>query len=104
MAHVASISNDGIDTTVTTVDAVDVWGGPLSGGAYVFGLANRHATASPVEARWSMLEVEGMGDGTSACVRELFTNTTIGTRVGGVTATVAAHGLAVMRVVPGEQC
>ena len=31
LAHVASISNDGIDPTTATTGGVDVWGGPLAG-------------------------------------------------------------------------
>ena len=101
LAHVASISNDGIDTEITHVPGVDVWGGPLSGGAYTFGLLNRGASPSPITANWAMLEVPSFSSGASACVRELFTNTSLGVHTTGVTVTVAPHDFALLRVVPG---
>ena len=70
----------------------------------MFGLLNRHALGSaptPVSASWAMLEVPGMDNATSACVRELFSNSTLGVHVGGVTLDVAPHDLAMLRVVPG---
>jgi hypothetical protein len=104
LSAVASISNDGVDPDTTTTGGVDVWGGPLSGGAYVFGALNRNAVGSspaPIQVQWSMLETAGMGNTTAACVRELYTNTALGVNTGGITVTVAPHDIAVLRVVPG---
>jgi alpha-galactosidase len=101
LSAVASISNDGVDPDTTTVPGVDVWGGPLSGGAWVFGALNRASVPLPISVRWSMLEAPGMGDGTAACVRELYNDTVLGVVTGGITVTVDPHDIAVLRVVPG---
>jgi hypothetical protein len=104
LSHVASISNDGVDPDTTTTGGADVWGGPLAGGAYVLGLLNRNDASSspaPITASFSMLEDPAIGPSTSACVRELFSNTQLGVVTGQVTVTVPPHDLALLRVVPG---
>lgn len=104
LTQVLSVSNDGVDTTTTTTGGADVWGGPLSGSRFVFGLLNRNAVGSgdsQITASWSMLETPGFDDTTSACVRELYTNTSLGVHTGSVTVAVAPHDLAVLLVVPG---
>merc|ERR1711865_363931 len=71
LARVASISNYGVDPTSDHAGGTDVYAGPLSEGAYVFGLLNRNAGGnSTVKAEWSMMETAGFGDDTKACVRE----------------------------------
>ena len=101
LAHVAAISNDGIDTDRP---GVHVWGGPLSGGAFVIGLENRGAAAADAEAQWAWLEAPGFGADSSACVRELFSDVSLGVSVGGVTVpALGSHDMAVLRVVPGAQ-
>jgi hypothetical protein len=106
LSQVASISNDGLDPTTTTTGGYDVWGGPLSGGNYVFGALNRDPVGSApasITVEFSMLEDPAMGPTTTACVRELYTNTLIGTSItGGFSVTVAPHDLAVLKVFPGQ--
>ena len=79
-----------------------MYAGPLSGGEYVFGLLNRGGTTVKIEAKFSMLEVQGFGDSTTACVEELFSGVSVkGGVTGGVTWNVASHDIAVVRVRPG---
>ena len=104
LSNVASVSNDPVDPTTGSSPGVDVWGGPLSGGAYVFGLLNRNPTTSaavPISANFTLLEDPAIGPSTSACARELFTNTALGVVTGSVTVTVAPHDFAMVKVVPG---
>jgi hypothetical protein len=99
LARVAAISNDGVDSDVA---GVHVWGGPLSGGAFVMALENRGAAAAPADAQWAWLEAPGVGPATSMCVRELFTNASLGVHVGGISLpAVGSHDIAVLRLVPG---
>lgn len=99
LSSVQAISNDGVDTNV---GGVHVWGGPLSGGAYVLAIENRGATAATGTAFLRWLEVPGIGDATTFCARELFSDTALGSNlVGSVSLTVQSHDTAVLRVVPG---
>jgi hypothetical protein len=86
-----------------------VYGGPLQGDAFAFGVLNRddpaHVPSSNLTVSWGMLELPGMGPTTSACVRELYSGTNYGVQVGGVTVPVPGRDIAVLRVVPGaSQC
>lgn len=106
LSSVASISNDGVDPTTTTTGGVDVWGGPLSGGACVFGLLNRNPIGSgntTITAEFSFLETDGMDGSTTGCARELFSNTLIGPVKGSVSFSVAPHDTAIVKVVVGAQ-
>jgi len=106
LARVDSIGYYGVDPTTAMTGGEDVYAGPLSGGAYVFGLLNRNAVGTPdteIAARFSMLETAGFGNTTAACVRELFSGKTQAA-TGGFTWSVAAHDLAIFRVVPGTTC
>jgi hypothetical protein len=79
-----------------------VYAGPLSGGDYVFGLLNRGSQTVAIQANFSMLEVQGFGDSTTACVEELFSGVKVaGGVTGGMTWNVASHDIAVVRVRPG---
>jgi len=99
LSDVASISNDGV---LTTLGGVHVWGGPLAGGDFVVALDNRDDTSTlNGTARWSWLEAPGIGDATSMCARELFTDTQLGVFVGGITLPVASHDIAMLRLTPG---
>jgi hypothetical protein len=105
LARVASISAYGVDPSSDHTGGTDVYAGPLSGGAYVFGLLNRNSKGganATIEAKFSWLEVPGLSDSTTACVRELFSDRIVTTKAtGSVSVSVAPHDLAVLRVVPG---
>jgi hypothetical protein len=63
---------------------------------------NRWDIPMPAQVRWVYLSAPGVGDGTSACVRELFTNASLGVHIGGLLVpAIAAHDTALLRVVPG---
>ena len=100
LAEVASISKYGVDPLSDKTGGVDVYAGPLSDGAYVFGLLNRGETSVRIAAQWEWLEAPGLGAATSACVKELFSGTVLKAQVGGTAFTVAAHDIAVLRVTP----
>jgi hypothetical protein len=98
LAHVSVISNDGTDASVP---GVHVWGGPLAGGSFVVGIENRGSSATDAEAKWAWLEAPGLDGGTSACVRELFSDKMLGVFVGGVTvSSLGSHDIALLRVLP----
>ena len=106
LAHVLSYDgNVGTDPDGSGKAGIDVWGGPLSAGAFVVGLVNRDGSAPRViAARWAWLETPGVGDATSFCVTELFAGTSLGALVGGVSLTVPAHDIAVLKLTPGSAC
>ena len=65
-------------------------------------MLNRGAATATVAARWAWAGVAGFGDGSPACVRELFSGKMmVGAQVGGIQFDVASHDLAVFKVVPG---
>lgn len=82
LAHVAAISNDGVDTAVP---GVHVWAGPLANGDFVMALDNRDATSGQGVAAFSLLEAPGVGPDTRLCVRDLFNNATLGVHQGSIT-------------------
>jgi alpha-galactosidase len=77
-----------------------VYAGPLSGGAYVFGLLNRGTTNATIDAKFTLLEKVGVGEGTAACARELFSGRTMQVK-GSVSWSVRPHDIAIVRVKPG---
>lgn len=86
---------------ITTPPGTDVYAGPLSGGAFVFGMLNRGESTETITARWSWAGAAGFGDTSSACVKEMFSGKTMTAQVGGIMFDVASHDLAVFRVLPG---
>jgi Alpha galactosidase A/Alpha galactosidase C-terminal beta sandwich domain len=98
LSRVLAISNDGLDTDVGGVHA---WGGPLAGGDYVIVLENRDGQDAPhAEARWSWLEAPGVGDGSTFCVTELYSNQSLGNFTGGIELPVPSHDAVVLRMTP----
>ncbi len=67
-------------------------------------LVNRGTAAGQLSGRWAWLEAAGVGDSTPFCVRELFTGTALGVQTGGITVSVPAHDVAVLRLTPGTTC
>ena len=86
--------------TVAVARGAQVYAGPLFGGDYVFGLLNRGSETVTIEGNFSMLEMQGLGDSTVACARELFSDKMMKV-TGGVTWSVASHDIAIVRVSPG---
>ena len=104
LSSVASVSNDGLDPTTTTTGGYDIYGGPLSNNTYVFGVLNRNSVSSnpiPITVEFSMLEDPNINSNTQACVRELYSGTSLGVVTGSVTYTVPPHDLAILKVFPG---
>lgn len=103
LAKVASISKYGVDYTSDKTGGVDVYAGPLSGGAYVFGLLNRNSAQvggnTTITGSFSWLERDDIGAETSACAREIFSGQTQRV-VGSVSWSVAPSDMVVVRVVP----
>ena len=97
LAHVLSVRNAPSDSA-----EAEVWGGPLAGGGYVLGLLNTGAAAADIAAPFAALGVEGVGAGSTFCVRSLWAPAAnVGEFTGSFTATVAAHDLGVYRLTPG---
>jgi hypothetical protein len=111
LAHVLKMDgNVGTDPEGASRQGADVWGGPLSGvdvpmGDYVLALVNRNLAPAELSARFSWLEVPGVGDSTTLCARELFSNTSLGLLQGGISAlSVPAHDIALIRLSPDATC
>eukprot|EP00759_Apiculatamorpha_spiralis_P027968 PhF_6_TR30577/c0_g2_i1/m.44953/K07407/E3.2.1.22B, galA, rafA; alpha-galactosidase len=100
LTSVASISNDPIDPSTTTVPGVDLWGGPLSQNQYVIGVVNRFSVTSAASIGWDILEVPGFGRNASACVKEAFSGKTLGLYIGGMTLNVSAFDMALLLLKP----
>ena len=99
LARVASISAYGVDPTSDSTAGTDVYAGPLSGGAFVFGLLNRGPAIQTISATWEWAGAPNFAGDTSACIRELFSGATK-LATGGVEWVVPSHDLMVLRVVP----
>lgn len=98
LAHVLSTHNGGSDQGTT-----EVWGGPLSSGAFVLGLLNTGSQNATITAPFSAYGVVGMGDASSFCVRSLWSPAAnVGTFTGSFSASVPSHDLAVFRLTPGS--
>lgn len=97
LAHVASISNDGVDMDIK---GVHVWAGPLSGNTYVMALDNRDTHPTVGVAPFSLLEVAGIGPESKMCVRDLYADTSLGVYVGSITLTVPPHDIFVLKLFP----
>ena len=97
LAHVLSVRN-GPSNAGTT----EVWGGPLSGGAYVLGLLNSGGAAAQVTAPFSAYGVAGVGDSTQFCVRSLWAPAAnVGSFTGSFSASVPSHDFLVYKLTPG---
>ena len=66
----------------------------------MLGLQNRNVTTT-ANVRWALLEASGVGDATSMCVRELYSNAALGVFVGGVSLSVPEHDMLVLQLTPG---
>ena len=80
-------------TRLSQDGTTEVWGKPLRGGAWAVGLFNRGEEPAQVTVRWSQL---GMGG--RPHVRELWAHANRGRVPDHFTATVAPHGVVMLRV------
>lgn len=98
LAHVLSVRNAPSDS-----GALEVWGGPLAGGAFALGLLNAGgADGARVAAPFSALGAPGVGPNSTFCVRSLWSPAAdVGTFTGAFEAAVPAHDLALFRLTPG---
>lgn len=97
LAHVLSVRNAPSDS-----GTIEVWGGPLQGGAFVLGLLNAGDEPADIAAPFSALGVADVGEGTTFCVRTLFAPAAnVGTFTGSFNATVGGHDIGVFKLTPG---
>jgi hypothetical protein len=97
LAHVLSVRNEPSDSGTT-----EVWGGPLMGGAFVLGLLNAGNAPAEISAPFAALGVQGVGEGTTFCVRALFAPAAnVGTFTGIFSATVGSHDILIVKLSPG---
>ena len=97
LAHVLSVRNMPSDS-----GTLEVWGGPLTGGAFVLGLLNTGGAAAQIAAPFSALGVAGVGDGSQFCVRALWAPAAnVGSFTGSFAATIQSHDLGVYKLTPG---
>ena len=95
LAHVLSIRNVGTDSGAT-----EVWGGPLTGGAFVLGLLNTGSTNATVAAPFAALGVAGVGADSTFCVRDLWARADVGAFTGRFAAVVPRHDLGIFKLTP----
>jgi len=93
---VLSIRNGGTDQ-----GTLEVWGGPLAGGAFVLGLLNKGDAATPITAPFAALEAPGVGPASAFCVRDLWAGAGLGAFTGAFTATVGSHDIGIYKLTPG---
>ena len=97
LAHVLSVRNVGSDSAAT-----EVWGGPLSNGAFVMALLNTGGADALIAAPFTALGAPGVGAGTQFCVRSLWSPAAnVGTFVGAFNATIASHDIGIFKLTPG---
>ena len=76
---------------------LEVWAGPLDGGAVAVVLLNRGTSAANVTAEWTDI---GLKTSTKATVRDLWKMKDIGIMQDSVTAMVASHGVVMYKMTP----
>ncbi|WP_321474801.1 glycoside hydrolase family 27 protein [uncultured Paludibaculum sp.] len=74
---------------------IDIWVRPLKGGEWAVGLFNRGRAAVPAKVAWQALGLKGKPK-----VRDLWAHAEVESAVDGYTATVPAHGVALLRIRP----
>ncbi|MBN9662196.1 MAG: glycoside hydrolase family 27 protein [Acidobacteria bacterium] len=74
---------------------IDIWVRPLKGGEWAVGLFNRGTTAAAASITWQALGIKA-----TPKVRDLWTHVGVPATAEGYTATVPAHGVAMLRVRP----
>ena len=77
---------------------LEVWAKPLEGGATAVGLFNRGIESAKVTAKWSDIGVTGR-----QAVRDLWQRKNLGEFDGAFSATVAPHGVVLIRVEKGAK-
>jgi len=76
---------------------LEVYAGPLADKSYVTVLLNRAAASASITALWEDI---GMSAATKATIRDLWAHADLGSFMGNFTATVAAHGVVMLKITP----
>lgn len=76
---------------------LQVWSGPLSGGAIAVLLFNRSPAVSPITANWTDL---GLNPSTPFAVRDLWAHVDMGSFTATYTASVSSHGVVMLTFTP----
>jgi len=77
--------------------SLEVWAGPLSDGSKAVILFNRSSGSAKITASWSDI---GISAGTSCDVRDLWQRKSVGTFKDSFSATVASHGVVMVKISP----
>ena len=93
----AGIGGDAPQGTLLAQDAAgnEVWTKPLFNGDIAVALLNLGATNATISASWQQL---GLPEGTAFTVRDTWKHADLGLAKGNVTAVVASHGVALLRL------
>eukprot|EP00658_Telonema_sp_P-2_P049997 TRINITY_DN3806_c0_g1_i2.p1 TRINITY_DN3806_c0_g1~~TRINITY_DN3806_c0_g1_i2.p1 ORF type:complete len:606 (+),score=98.43 TRINITY_DN3806_c0_g1_i2:3-1820(+) len=94
LAHVLSTSNFG-----TVSGSLEVWGGPLSGGAWVVGCLNRGSVSAACSMGFELLELADASSRRFA-VLNLWSGGDLGSHVGSFEVVVASHDLQIFKLTP----
>lgn len=98
--EVIAVNQDklGVQGNKTKTDGdLEVWSGPLYGGAVAVVLLNRGASAANITAEWSDISLDSNREAT---VRDLWQMKDIGSMKGSVTAMVGSHGVVMYKITP----
>ena len=96
LAHVLSVDN-----APTAAGGVEVWGGPLDGGALVLAVVNRNAQPEEnVSVPFGAFGLPGIGDASRFDVRDLWAKAAAGDATGALHVTVAPHDIAIFKLTP----
>jgi len=79
--------------------ALEVWAGPLSGGTTAVILFNRSNVQAFITAHWSDI---GVKEGTPVTVRDLWARKNLGTFTNTYQASVASHGVVMVKLTPNR--
>ena len=80
-----------------TDNDLEVWAGPLDGGAVAVVLLNRGTSAANVTAEWTDI---GLKSNSKATVRDLWKMKDVGIMQDSVIAMVASHGVVMYKIAP----
>lgn len=94
-----TVRNNATGQCLTVIPQIEIWAGPLTGGAYAVVLLNRgNITNESITVRWTDI---GLPADKSATVRDLWARKDLGTFTGSYTGeNIPVHSVQMLKITP----